>query len=156
MNVVWKIIDSFDSSAIWRDEREKMRTPFDLSIISQASSYRPYWQQTFAPSLSSSITMAPYRSQQTNWTRKLQGGAAGFACGSMVGAVGSILHTRRVTPRTLPSAMFMGTVLAFGSMIRMNWIELDWIYSFGFYGKVAGSFFTVFGRESMRYSPSLS
>lgn len=50
----------------------------------------------------------------------MQGGAMGFACGSMIGAVGSVLQTRRVTPQTLPAAFFLGTILAVGSAIRTN------------------------------------
>ena len=55
-----------------------------------------------------------------NWGRKFQGAAMGFACGSMIGAVGSVLHTRRITPQTLPSAFFFGTILAVGYAIRTN------------------------------------
>ena len=53
-----------------------------------------------------------------NWSRKFQGAAMGFASGSMIGAVASVLHARRVTPQTLPAALFMGTVLSAGYAIR--------------------------------------
>eukprot|EP00980_Cylindrotheca_fusiformis_P029501 scaffold23493_cov116-Cylindrotheca_fusiformis.AAC.3 len=59
-------------------------------------------------------------SQPINWSRKFQGGAMGFACGSMIGAVGSVLQARRVTPQTMPAAFFFGTILAVGSAIRTN------------------------------------
>ena len=53
-----------------------------------------------------------------NWSRKLKGAVTGFAGGSMIGGVGSVLHSRRITPQTLPAAMFLGTVLAVGYAIR--------------------------------------
>jgi hypothetical protein len=44
----------------------------------------------------------------------------GFAGGSMIGGIGSVLQSRgKVTPQALPAAMFMGTVLAVGYAIRM-------------------------------------
>jgi len=68
-----------------------------------------------------------YDSQQRhdppiNWSRKAQGFVAGFACGSVIGMVGSVLHTRRVTPgpQAIQAALFMGTVLAVGGAIRTN------------------------------------
>lgn len=44
----------------------------------------------------------------------------GFASGSMIGAIGSVLHARRVTPQTIPAALFMGTVLSVGYAIRIE------------------------------------
>jgi len=57
-----------------------------------------------------------------DWGRKAQGFAAGFACGSMIGMVGSVLHTRRIPPgpQAVQAALFMGTILAVGSAIRTN------------------------------------
>ena len=44
----------------------------------------------------------------------------GFAGGSMIGGIGSVMQSRgKVTPQTLPAAMFLGTVLAVGYAIRM-------------------------------------
>jgi len=54
-----------------------------------------------------------------DWSRKFKGAITGFAGGSMIGGIGSILHSRgRVTPQTLPAAMFLGTVLSVGYAIR--------------------------------------
>eukprot|EP00565_Helicotheca_tamesis_P003793 CAMPEP_0185725532 /NCGR_PEP_ID=MMETSP1171-20130828/1770_1 /TAXON_ID=374046 /ORGANISM="Helicotheca tamensis, Strain CCMP826" /LENGTH=66 /DNA_ID=CAMNT_0028393679 /DNA_START=314 /DNA_END=517 /DNA_ORIENTATION=- len=61
--------------------------------------------------------------QPINWSRKAQGAAAGFACGSVVGLVATVLHTRRIrptSPQSLGSALFMGTVLGIGGAIRTN------------------------------------
>ena len=56
-----------------------------------------------------------------NWGRKAQGFGAGFACGSVIGMVGSALHTRRVGgPQGIQAALFMGTMLAVGGAIRTN------------------------------------
>ena len=44
----------------------------------------------------------------------------GFAGGCMIGAVGSVLQARRITPQTMPAALFFGTVLAVGQAIRTN------------------------------------
>eukprot|EP00592_Proboscia_alata_P000088 CAMPEP_0194371370 /NCGR_PEP_ID=MMETSP0174-20130528/19791_1 /TAXON_ID=216777 /ORGANISM="Proboscia alata, Strain PI-D3" /LENGTH=67 /DNA_ID=CAMNT_0039149401 /DNA_START=132 /DNA_END=335 /DNA_ORIENTATION=- len=60
------------------------------------------------------------RQQQINWSRKFQGAALGFAGGSMIGTVSSVLHARRLTPQALPTAMFLGTILAVGGAIRTN------------------------------------
>lgn len=39
--------------------------------------------------------------------------------GTMIGGIGSLLHTRgRVTPQTLPAALFLGTILGVGYAIR--------------------------------------
>mgnify|MGYP007080221020 CR=1 FL=1 len=57
--------------------------------------------------------------QPINWGRKFQGAAMGFASGSMIGAIGSVLHARRVTPQTIPAAVFMGTILSVGYAIRV-------------------------------------
>ncbi|VEU34965.1 unnamed protein product [Pseudo-nitzschia multistriata] len=55
-----------------------------------------------------------------DWSRKIQGALSGFACGSMIGGIGSLLQSRgRITPQTLPAAMFLGTVLGVGYAIRM-------------------------------------
>ena len=54
-----------------------------------------------------------------DWTRKLKGGGMGFMSGTMIGGIGSLLHTRgRVTPQTLPAALFLGTILGVGYAIR--------------------------------------
>ena len=57
-----------------------------------------------------------------NWSRKAQGAVAGFACGTVLGAAGTVLHTRRLaaTPQGLSAALFMGTILAVGGAIRTN------------------------------------
>eukprot|EP00978_Attheya_sp_CCMP212_P018124 scaffold49244_cov52-Attheya_sp.AAC.3 len=58
----------------------------------------------------------------TNWARKAQGAGAGFACGTIIGAVGTVLHSGRLrpTPQSVSAALFMGTVLAIGGAIRTN------------------------------------
>jgi len=43
----------------------------------------------------------------------------GFASGSMIGAIGSMLHARRITPQTIPAAIFMGTIMSVGYAIRI-------------------------------------
>lgn len=55
-----------------------------------------------------------------HWGRKARGFAARFACGSVIGMVGSVLHTRRLPPgpQAVQAALFMGTVLAVGGAIR--------------------------------------
>jgi hypothetical protein len=68
--------------------------------------------------------MRRYSTQQQDrpidWSRKFKGGLMGFAGGSMIGGIGSVLQSRgKVTPQALPAAMFMGTVLAVGYAIRM-------------------------------------
>lgn len=62
--------------------------------------------------------MRSHNDRPINWSRKLQGAAVGFAGGTMIGGVGSILHARRVTPQTLPAALFFGTVMGVGYAIR--------------------------------------
>jgi len=57
--------------------------------------------------------------QPTNWSRKFQGAAVGFASGAMIGALGTVLHARRITPQTMPAAVFMGTIMSVGYAIRM-------------------------------------
>ena len=54
-----------------------------------------------------------------NWSRKFQGAAMGFASGAMIGALGTVLHARRITPQTMPAAVFMGTIMSVGYAIRM-------------------------------------
>lgn len=57
-----------------------------------------------------------------NWPRKAQGAAFGFAGGFVIGAVGSVLHSRqwRASPQSLQAALFLGTVLAVGGAIKTN------------------------------------
>ena len=66
--------------------------------------------------------MSRHQHQPINWGRKVQGGLVGFCCGSVVGVVANVLHTRRLkpTPQTLSTALFMGTVLGIGGAIRSN------------------------------------
>jgi len=57
--------------------------------------------------------------QSISWSRKFKGAAMGFASGSMIGAIGSMLHARRITPQTIPAAIFMGTIMSVGYAIRI-------------------------------------
>jgi len=58
--------------------------------------------------------------QPIDWSRKAKGALTGFTGGSMIGGIGSLLQSKgRVTPQTLPAAMFLGTVLGVGYAIRM-------------------------------------
>ena len=64
--------------------------------------------------------MRRHETRPINWGRKAKGGMMGFAGGCMIGAVGSVLQARRITPQTMPAALFFGTVLAVGQAIRTN------------------------------------
>ena len=58
--------------------------------------------------------------QPINWSRKFQGAAMGFACGSVIGMASTILHQQRLRPgpQGLQAALFMGTILAVGGAIK--------------------------------------
>ena len=55
-----------------------------------------------------------------SFAKKVEIFAVGFSSGALVGSLASVLHSGGVTKRTAPGALFLGSILGIGALIKAH------------------------------------